>query len=149
MAYQNHIVSQLKRRVQQRVKSAQPLFLNVHFFNRLSISHKLNVGFGMLVILTFLVVGRNAWGSLFATQNIQQTQELRVPTALASSQAQQELLKMSAHIRGYLVTGSSEYRNQYYLSRQTFEQALAAMIRMLATNSATDNSEQIAALETL
>lgn len=60
MAYQNHIVSQLKRRVQQRVKSAQPLFLNVHFFNRLSISHKLNVGFGMLVILTFLVVGRNA-----------------------------------------------------------------------------------------
>ena len=72
-----------------------------------------------------------------------------MPTALASSQAQQELLKMSAHIRGYLVTGSSEYRNQYYLSRQTFEQELAAMIRMLATNSATDNSEQLAELETL
>ncbi|MEL7071946.1 MAG: ATP-binding protein [Cyanobacteria bacterium J06581_3] len=149
MAYHNHIVSQLKRQAQRRVKSAQPTFLNVNFFSRLSISHKLNVGFGLLVFLTFLLVGRNAWGSLFAAQNIQQTQQLRVPTALASSQAQQELLKMSAHIRGYLVTGSSEYRNQYYLSRQTFEQELATMIRLLATSSAIDNSEQLNELESL
>ena len=132
MAYHNHIVSQLKRQAQRRVKSAQPTFLNANFFSRLSISHKLNVGFG-----------------LFAAQNIQQTQQLRVPTALASSQAQQELLKMSAHIRGYLVTGSSEYRNQYYLSRQTFEQVLATMIRLLATSSAIDNSEQLNELESL
>ncbi|MEL7050481.1 MAG: ATP-binding protein [Cyanobacteria bacterium J06588_5] len=149
MAYHNHIVSQLKRQAQRRVKSAQPTFLNANFFSRLSISHKLNVGFGLLVFLTFLLVGRNAWGSLFAAQNIQQTQQLRVPTALASSQAQQELLKMSAHIRGYLVTGSSEYRNQYYLSRQTFEQELATMIRLLATSSAIDNSEQLNELESL
>jgi len=150
MTHQNQIVSQLMRKAQQQIKSAQPSFLNVQFFNRLSISHKLNVGFGMLILLTFLVVGRNAWGSLFATQNIRQTQELRVPTALTSSRAHQELLKMSAHIRGYLITGDAEYRNQYYLSRQTFEKELANMVELLAApQSATGYSQQLTELEAL
>ena len=149
MAHRNQTVSHFSHQVRQRVKLALPPCSSVDFFNRLSISNKLNVSFGLLVFITFLVVVRNAWGVFFSTQHIQQTQQVRVPTALASSQAQQELLKMSAHIRGYLVTGDSEYRNQYYLSRQTFEQELAAMSNLLSVSSAEGDSQQLSELEVL
>ncbi|MGD1899335.1 MAG: ATP-binding protein [Phormidesmis sp.] len=118
-------------------------------FNRLRIRQKLNVGFGVMVLLTFLVVGRNAWGSLFAIRTIRQTEQVRVPTALSSSQAQQELLRMSAHIRGYLLTGNSEYRNSYYLSRQKFDQELDTMIALLATHPAADDRSQLTELKIL
>ncbi|MEL6160190.1 MAG: ATP-binding protein [Cyanobacteria bacterium J06623_5] len=122
----------------------------LNIFTDLSISRKLNVGFGVLVLLTFVVFGGNYWGGLLATRNINQTQQVRVPAALASTQAQQELLKMSSHIRGYLVTGSSEYRNSYYLSRQSFEHELLSMLTLLDANAvlSTENKIHLSELQT-
>ncbi|MEL6602553.1 MAG: ATP-binding protein [Cyanobacteria bacterium J06614_10] len=118
-------------------------------FADFSISRKLNVGFGVLILLTFVVFGCNYWGGLLATRNIKQTQQMRVPTALASTQAQQDLLKMSSHVRGYLVTGSSEYRNSYYHSRQSFEQELSSMLTLLDANAAlsADNKTHLSELQ--
>ncbi|MEB3882856.1 ATP-binding protein [Lyngbya sp. CCY1209] len=90
-------------------------------FKNLSISHKLNLGFGTLVLLTLLVAGRSYVGSLQAKINITRTQELRVPTALNSARAQTHLLKMVSNLRGYLATGESEFRANYHESRQEFE----------------------------
>ncbi|NJM97972.1 MAG: HAMP domain-containing protein [Phormidesmis sp. RL_2_1] len=123
--------------------------LILHFFDHLSIGRKLNVGFGVLVGLTFLVVGRNYWGVLFATDYINRTQKIRVPTALASNQAQKELLQMSAHIRGYLITGKSEFRNSYYLSKRAFDQELALMVALLETKSQSENNAKLNQLKTL
>jgi len=111
-------------------------------FSHLSISHKLNVGFGVLVGLTFLVVGRNYWGSLSATNNINRTQQVRVPTVLASAQAQEDLLKMSAHVRGYLITGQSEYRNKYHLTRKDFEREFTSMLTLLNTHTSASSKNR-------
>ena len=138
---------QLYRRLKQpgslRIKQISSAFDN------LSINHKLNVGFGVLVGLTFLVVGRNYWGSLFATDNINRTQQVRVPTVLASAQAQEDLLKMSAHVRGYLITGQSDYRNSYHLARQEFEREFASMLAMLETYASSENRSRLAELTEL
>ena len=83
-------------------------------FYDLRISHKLNLGFGVLVGLTFLVGVRNYLGSHEATKNIKRTQNIRVPTAITSAQAEANLLRMSSHVRGYLATGESDFRDRYW-----------------------------------
>ncbi len=116
-------------------------------FDNLSISHKLTVGFGVLVGLTFLVVGRNYLGSFLATANIKRTQELRVPTVVKSAEAEANLLKMSSHVRGYLATGESEFRNLYQQARQEFESELAQMIALLQTYSSSENRGRLQELQ--
>ena len=90
-------------------------------FYSLSISRKLDVGFGVLVVLTFLVVGRNYLGGALVARKIDRTRELHVPTALTLAQAQADLLHMSSHVRGYLATGDSDFRHRYQQARQNFE----------------------------
>jgi hypothetical protein len=72
---------------------------------RLNIGGKLTVGFGILVALTLLVVGLNYLGSFKAVTNINRTGDLRAPSALASAQAQANLLRMLGEVRGYLALG--------------------------------------------
>jgi signal transduction histidine kinase len=72
-------------------------------------------------------MGVNYWSSVQATLNINRTQELRMPIALSSSEAQSDLLKMLSNVRAYLVTGDSIFRQQYQESRHDFEQNLAEM----------------------
>ena len=115
-------------------------------YNNLSINQKLTVAFGTLVTLTFLLVARNYLGSLMATRNIKRTQELRVPTALTSAQAEASLLRMSSHVRAYLATGESEYRNLYQKARQEFESELTAMITLLDTESALEDQQRLHSL---
>ena len=90
-------------------------------FYYLSISRKLDLGFGVLVVLTFLVVGRNYLGGALVARKIDRTRELHVPTALTLAQAQADLLHMSSHVRGYLATGDSDFRHRYQQARQHFE----------------------------
>ncbi|MGC1306361.1 MAG: ATP-binding protein [Phormidesmis sp.] len=130
----------------QQDKLRSPLRLIARAFADTSISHKLDIGFGVLVGMTFLVVGRNYWGSLFAIDSIQQTQAVRLPTVLASSLAQEDLLRMSSHIRGYLITRKSFYRSRYHHSRQDFEKQLAAMLTLIETNH-TDAANSAEALQ--
>lgn len=130
-------------------RSIRLLYLNlISKFDNLSINNKLNIGFGVLVALTFLVVARNYFGSFMATKNIKRTQELRVPTALTSAQAEANLLRMSSHVRGYLATGESEYRDLYQQARQDFEVELIRMINLLHTYSTPENTKLLQELQT-
>ncbi len=114
----------------------------------LNISHTLSIAFGILVSLTFLVVGGNYIGSTVATKTIRRTQKLRVPTAITSAQAEADLLRMLGHVRGYLATGESELRDRYQEARQEFEQELQLMIALAANRSSTLNQQRLQELET-
>ena len=110
-------------------------------FYDLRISHKLNLGFGVLVGLTFLVGVRNYLGSHEATKNIKRTQNIRVPTAITSAQAEANLLRMSSHVRGYLATGESDFRDRYQQARQEFETDLVEMRKLLQVDSSPENQQ--------
>ena len=115
-------------------------------FSKLNISQKLHLSLGLIVGISFLLVGRNFLGSVQATNNINQTQTLRVPATLFSNQAQEELLKMSSHLRGYLVTGESSFRDSFHRSRQDFESNLIQMADLLEQDKSQSNQMH---LETL
>ena len=112
-------------------------------FYDLRISHKLNLGFGVLVGLTFLVGVGNYFSSNKATKNIQRTQDIRVPTAITSAQAEANLLRMSSHVRGYLATGESDFRDLYQQARQEFETELVKMRKLLQVHSSPENREYL------
>ena len=122
------------------------LKIKTQFYN-LSISHKLNLGFGVLVGLTFLVVGRNYLGSLMATKNIERTQYIQVPTAITSAQAEANLLRMSSHVRGYLATGESDFRDRYQQARQEFETELVALKKLLEVHASPENQQYLQELQ--
>ncbi|MEM9276779.1 MAG: ATP-binding protein, partial [Cyanobacteria bacterium P01_F01_bin.143] len=122
------------------------LKIKTQFYN-LSISHKLNLGFGVLVGLSFLVVGRNYLGSLMATKNIERTQYIQVPTAITSAQAEANLLRMSSHVRGYLATGESDFRDRYQQARQEFETELVEMEKLLQVHASPENQQYLQELQ--
>ena len=118
--------------------------------SNLSIVLKLNLGFGLLVGLLFLVVGRNYLGATFATRSISRTSQMGVPAALASSRAQRDLLKMSAYVRTYLITGKSHQRDAYHRSRQSFEQALSQLSILIEQEAPSPQTKaNLTQLETL
>jgi CHASE3 domain sensor protein len=101
----------------------------VKFFKNLNIGARLIIGFGVLVILTLLGAGFSYVGSDNATKNINLTADVRVPTALVSSRAQANLLKMLGDVRGYLALGEQQYRDGYEQARQEFEANLNELER--------------------
>ena len=109
----------------------------------LKLGEKLNLGFGTLVVLTFLVVGRTYLSSVQATANINQTQTVRMPSALASATAQTNLLRMLSDVRGYLATGDSEYRFRYQKTRQSFETDLMMLNDLLSDQATSKNQQQL------
>lgn len=127
----------------------QLLSINSHsqqIINNLSISNKLTIGFGLLVGLTLMVVVRIYLSSWMATMNISRTQKLSVPAALASAQAETSLLNMSSHVRAYLATGESEYRNLYQKARQEFESELLNLISLLDRDSTSEDHQRLTEL---
>ncbi len=112
----------------------------------LSIGGKLNIGFGILVALTLVGASVSYWASVEATTNINRTEDLRVPTALASSKAQTDLLKMLGDVRGYLALGEGEFRNSYKQARQAFEADLAELER-LSSNFNPDSKRRLEELK--
>ncbi len=121
----------------------------VKFLNKLNIGWKLNIGFGILVILTLLVVILSFIGSREATTNINLTGDLRVPSALASAQAQASLLEMVANIRGYLVLGDPQLIDDYNQSKQTFEANLLEMEWLALTTTDPENKRRLSELKTI
>ncbi|MDB9527517.1 SpoIIE family protein phosphatase [Oscillatoria sp. CS-180] len=115
----------------------------------LKIGRKLTLGFGSLVAITLLVVVSSYLAGQVASSNIQRTQDLRVPTTLASANAQENLLKMLSNIRAYLATGEPEYRYRYQQTRQAFEADLAQLERLFSDRDASAQSrEQLEELTT-
>ena len=89
-------------------------------FRDLNIDAKLRLGFGVLVLLTLLVVGLIFVASRLATENINLTENARVPAVLASAQAQSSLLKMQAAVRGYLAVGDLQNIDDYKKAKEIF-----------------------------
>lgn len=119
------------------------------FFSNLSIRDKLKLGFGSLVTLTFIVAGCSYLGSLQATSNINLTRGVRMPAALASADAQANLLKMSSNLRGYLATGESEFRDRYQQARQKFKADLDQLNFLTAKAQDLDHTENLQKLQAL
>ncbi len=108
------------------------------FFVNMSIGGKLTLGFGIIVILTLVVVGLSFLSSSRASQEIDTTSQLRAPLALASSKAQADLLTMLSDVRGYLALGDLEYREGYNTASQAFEADLIELERLLSHNDLGD-----------
>lgn len=129
-------------------QSETSLLSTLKFFVRnLKISDKLNLGFGILVVITFLVVGRSYLSSVQATNAINQTREVRMPATLISADAQTNLLKMVSDLRGYLASGESVFRDRYHQSRQTFEAKLDELTLLLQHSPSSDNQRRLNELQ--
>ncbi|WP_346289256.1 ATP-binding protein [Sphaerothrix gracilis] len=127
-------------------------------YSQLSIGKKLNLSFGLLVAVTFLVVGITYGEGYRANVSIDKTQQYHFPSALASARAQSNLLSMLSNVRGYLATAESEFRNQYQASRQAFEADLEqlknlisdpAIVQKMRNTANAGQMERLARLETL
>ena len=118
----------------------------------LRIRRKLTLGFGPLVAITLLVVILSFLAGQVALTSIQRTQQLRVPTVVASASAQEHLLKMLSNMRAYLATGEPKYRYRYQETRHQFEADIAQLDRLFGDRTATrssskDSLDQLTALE--
>jgi hypothetical protein len=98
----------------------------------LGIGTKLNVSFGVLVGLTLLVVALAFVGGRDATREIDQSAAVRAPAALASAQAQEALLRMQLHMRGYLVLSDRDDVARYEAAKVEFEKALTSLQQLSA-----------------
>lgn len=100
----------------------------------------------VLTILALIIVAVNYFGSLPATQKIDLTTDVRVPTALAAARAEANLLRMLGALQGYLALGDSLFRDNYGQARQAFEANLAEL-KALAPVLDSDEQQQIQEFE--
>jgi CHASE3 domain sensor protein/GAF domain-containing protein len=90
----------------------------------MNIGSKLTIAFGLLVVLTLLVIGLSYYASNEAIEKIRSTGRQRVPSALASSHAQADLLRMFSAVRGYLALGDDQFLENYSEAEQAFQDDL-------------------------
>ena len=113
----------------------------------LSIGDKLRLSFGILVTLTFLMLGGNYIAGQRTARKIQQAQRVSVPLLLASETAQDNLLNMLLNVRGYTITGESEFRRRYERSRLDFEENVEQLEKLLSQDAlAEEDRESLLAL---
>ena len=103
------------------------------FLNRLKIGPKLRLGFGILILLILLTGLLNYIGTSRASSSFNRTKDLRLPTALVSSEAEGAMLSMLANIQAYLSLGEPQFREEYSRAREDFETQLA-QLESLAAN---------------
>jgi signal transduction histidine kinase/DNA-binding NarL/FixJ family response regulator/HAMP domain-containing protein len=118
-------------------------------FEDLSIGNKLNIGFGLLVLLSFLTVGSIFVAGREATHRINLTEDARVPAALASARAQSSLLKMQASVRGYLILSDLQYIDTFNKAREVFEGNLADLRTLSNDWADTGDRERLDELTTI
>jgi CHASE3 domain sensor protein len=119
---------------------------NSGFLGNLKIGTKLTIGLALLAFLTLLVVVIGYGGSATATQKINVTTDVGMPTTLASSRAQADLLRMLGDVRGYLALGEADYRTGYDRSSQAFRADLANLKALSASFDPT-NQKRLQTLE--
>ena len=113
----------------------------------MGIGAKLNLGFGVLVALTVVVIALSIFASQRATKSMGRTAEVRAPTTLASERAQADLLKMLADVRGYLALGDQSYKAGYESARKDFEANLAQLELLAQADGQSAHLERLAALK--
>jgi len=109
------------------------------FFGNLKIGAKLTIGLGILAFLALLVVAISYLGSARATEKIDTTADVRAPTALVSSRAQADLLRMLGDVRGYLALGELPYRTGYSQSYEAFKKDIAELRTLAGSDQATQD----------
>ena len=97
------------------------------WLKQLNIGLKLAIGFAVLVLLTLLVIALSTLASSGAAGKIRDTNDFSSPTALAAFEAESNLLRMQAGIRGYLALDDVRFRDRYDEARVEFEQNLAEL----------------------
>ena len=115
----------------------------------MSIRQKLNIGFGVLVALTLVVVALDYWSSARAARQITQTTRLHLPTVLASTRAQADLLQMLSSMRGYLALGEQKYREEYAQAEQAFEASVLLLDSLSSTWTNSRHKEELQRLKTV
>jgi CHASE3 domain sensor protein len=133
------------RRQRSRVLYAFP---SPEYFANLGIGPKLAVGFGLMILLTLLVIGVSYLSSTNATASIERTNRVRVPITLAASSAQANLLRMLASTRGYLALGEQEFRENYIAESAALRRDFAELDRLAALyDLEADDRERLAQLK--
>ena len=102
----------------------------------LGIGAKLNLGFGIIVAATLLVVALGIFAGLRAARDMGHTENLHAPTALASDRAHAAVLRMVADVRGYLALGERSYREDYAAAQKEFEFSLDELDALAASTAA-------------
>ncbi len=97
----------------------------------MKISTKLGFGFGILVMLTLVVVALNYFAGDKANTTIERTQNQRVPVMLAASKAQADILKILGDVHGYLATGAPHFLDDYRKSKKRFVADLERLEELL------------------
>ena len=115
-------------------------------FNNLNLGHKINLGFAALVMVLLLVVGLIFVAGNAATDQINLTVDVRVPTTVAATSAQSNLLKMEAAVRGYLAVGDLQNIDDYNQAKERFQGNLAQLKDLSADWT---NQDDIARLDQL
>ncbi len=93
-------------------------------FKNLPIRYKLYFSFGALMLLMLAVVSFSYLGNYRAKVSINRTANSHAPTALASVQAQSNLLTMLGSMQGYLALGDKTYRRNYEQTEIKFSEDL-------------------------
>ncbi len=126
-----------------------PIRRLAQFFKDLTIGTKLNLGFGLLVALSLMIIALSTLAEQDAAQRISQVSDLRVPLTLTSNQAQAALLRMLSSVRGYLILGDSQMLDEYQQANQTLQVNLAELKRLLEIEGEQADLEQMTQLETV
>ena len=115
------------------------------WLKKLNIGPKLTMGFAILVILTLLVIAYGFLTSRGVAVKISDTNLYSSPTAIAAFQAESELLRMQAGIRGYLALDDVRFRDTYDEARAEFELELTKL-QLLEPRMGEANSQRLAEL---
>lgn len=116
-------------------------------WRNMDIGRKLSIGFAVLVAITLMVVGITYLSSSSATSKIERTEDIRVPTALDSTDARANLLRMFASTQAYLALGDAQYRIDYNAARESFEADLTKL-QERSEDLNVENQKRLAQLQT-
>ncbi len=92
------------------------------------ITAKLSIAFGSLVGVTLVVITVGLLASSVATSQIDRTDAVRAPIALASASAESNLLRMLSEMRAYLALGDPALRASYDAAKVAFESDLEDLV---------------------
>ncbi|NJL33843.1 MAG: hypothetical protein HC893_08270 [Chloroflexaceae bacterium] len=117
----------------------------LRFLRDLPIGSKLTLGFGLLVVLTLIVIALSLFASNEASSTISSTNNVRQPTALAASRAEANLLRMFGAVRTYLALGEPAFREAYDEFNRDFATDLARL-EALSTNLGAADQQRLVEL---
>ncbi|MEZ0153022.1 MAG: hypothetical protein AB9Q18_12175 [Candidatus Reddybacter sp.] len=84
----------------------------INAIRSLNIRNRLLTGFGALGLLLVFIVGLSIYQMKYINQQTTRIDQLRVPTATASSALVKGIYASLADLRGYMLTGNDAFKKQ-------------------------------------